>query len=114
MLPKSSVEFQPGPVPLSPVAAMFALVTLAMTLTANSTPVLQSVLTGNLSKLADSQYHAVAAPGPVHLCSALHVPCPTHHHAIGLNDKSRACHIIDNAPRESAGMLCAAGMHVLL
>ena len=65
MLPKTSVEFQEAPLPQAPVAAVFALITLATTLTANGVPVPQAVLTGDLSLLSDPQYISVAVPGTV-------------------------------------------------
>lgn len=65
LLPKTSVEFQEAPLPQAPVAAIFALITVATTLTANGVPILQSVLAGDLSLLSDPQYFSVALPGTI-------------------------------------------------
>lgn len=81
LLPKTSVEFQEAPLPQAPVAAIFALITLATTLTANGVPVPQAVLTGDLALLSDPQYISVAVPGTIATFALLCAPPSTLPHS---------------------------------
>jgi hypothetical protein len=74
VLPSASVDMAAGILPMAPVAALFALATLATTLAANGVPVLQSVLTGDLSQLGDPKYYTIAAPGTIATFAVLRAP----------------------------------------